>query len=115
MLAGRAVVVGASIAGLFAARALSDFFQSVIVLDSDTLDTGTVPRKAVPQGNHIHAILPPAHQSLKRLMPEVIEKLLAGGAHVFDGGKDIKWRHLGHWLVRGETGQTFIGRMSVNS
>ena len=109
MLSGRAVVVGASIAGLFAARALSDFVQGVVVLDGESLDTGFAPRKAVPQGNHIHAILPPAYQSLKRLLPGVIDKLLADGAHLFDGGRDIKWKHLGHWLVRGKTGQTFIG------
>ncbi len=106
---GRAVVLGASITGLFAARALSDFFKSVVVLDADMFGAGTTPRKAVPQGNHIHAILPPAYQALKELMPEVIEKLLAGGAHLFDGGRDIKWTHLGHWLVQGETGRTFIG------
>ena len=109
MVAGRAVVVGASIAGLFAARALSDFFKSVVVLDGDIFETGTNPRKAVPQGNHIHAILPPAYQALNELMPEVIDKLLGGGAHLFDGGRDIKWRHLGHWLTRGATGRTFIG------
>ena len=109
MVTGRAVVVGASITGLFAARALSDFFTSVVLLDGDMFETGTAPRKAVPQGNHIHAILPPAYQTLKELMPEVINKLLGGGAHLFDGGKDIKWRHLGHWLARGETGRIFIG------
>ena len=106
---GRAVVVGASITGLFAARALSDFFKSVVVLDGDVFETGTNPRKAVPQGNHMHAILPPAYQALKELMPEVIDKLLEGGAHLFDGGRDMKWRHLGHWLTQGETGRTFIG------
>ena len=106
---GQAVVVGASIAGLFAARALSDFFERVIVIDRDTLDSGSRPRKAVPQGNHVHAILPPAYQSLQDLMPDVIETLLRDGAHLFDGGRDIKWWHLGRWLVRGETGQTFLG------
>jgi len=63
---GRAVVLGASITGLFAARALSDFFKSVVVLDADMFGAGTTPRKAVPQGNHIHAILPPAYQALQR-------------------------------------------------
>ena len=62
---GQAVVVGASIAGLFAARALSDFFERVIVIDRDTLDSGSRPRKAVPHGNHVHAILPPAYRSVR--------------------------------------------------
>ena len=105
----QAVVVGASVAGLFAARALSDFFERVVVIDRDNLNTDASPRKAVPQGGHIHGILPPTYKVLQQLMPRLIEQLISGGAHVFDGGRDLKWRHLGRWLARGETGQTFIG------
>ena len=59
-----AVVVGASIAGLLAGRVLSDFFDRVTLLDKEPLDCGTNTRKAVPQGNHVHAILPPAYHVL---------------------------------------------------
>ncbi len=39
----QAVVVGASVAGLFAARALADFFERVVVIDRDNLDTNASP------------------------------------------------------------------------
>ena len=42
-------------------------------------------------------------------MPDVVNNLRSGGAHLFDGGQHIHWRHLGKWLVRGETGRTFVG------
>lgn len=95
----QAVVVGASVAGLFAARALADFFESVVVIDRGNLDTNASPRKAVPQGGHIHGILPPTYTVLQQLMPGLTEQLVSNGAHVFDGGRDLKWRHLGRWLA----------------
>ncbi len=52
----RAIVVGASIAGLLAARALLERFGQVLVLDRDELAGPEHARKAVPQGNHIHVI-----------------------------------------------------------
>ncbi len=52
----RAIVIGASIAGLLAARALRDRFTHVTVLDKDELAGPEHARKAVPQGNHIHVI-----------------------------------------------------------
>ncbi len=109
LLSSQAVVVGASVAGLFAARALADFFERVVVIERDNLETNFIPRKGVPQGNHIHGILPPTYEALKQLMPEVIEQLVSNGAHIFDGGSDLKWRHFGRWLTRGETNQPIIG------
>ena len=106
---GHAVVVGASIAGLLAGRVLSEFFDRVTLLDKEPLDGEAAPRKAVPQGNHIHAILTPAYQVLKRFLPEVIDDLISGGAHIFDAGRDLNFFILGNWLTRGETGQTIIG------
>lgn len=106
---GRAVVAGASIAGLFAGRVLADHFKEVILLDKESLDGGPEPRKAVPQGNHIHAILPPTHRIIRRFLPELLDDLLDGGAHMFDGGQDWKFYIYGNFLAHGETGQTMIG------
>ena len=50
MLGQRAVVVGASVAGLLASRALSEHFDEVVVLDSDEIEDGPVVHKSVPQG-----------------------------------------------------------------
>ncbi|WP_329277252.1 hypothetical protein [Streptomyces sp. NBC_01451] len=45
---GRAIVIGASLAGLLAARALHETFEEVVVLDRDTLPERPEPRRGVP-------------------------------------------------------------------
>ena len=47
-----AIVIGGSIAGLFAARVLAEFFDRVTILDRDELDDSTAPRKSVPDAGH---------------------------------------------------------------
>ena len=106
---GRAVVLGASVAGLLAGRVLADFFDEVLLLDKESLDQGPIPRKAVPQGNHIHGILTPTFHVLKRFLPEVIDDLVDGGAHIFDGGRDWRFHVHGSYLANGLTGQSLIG------
>jgi 2-polyprenyl-6-methoxyphenol hydroxylase-like FAD-dependent oxidoreductase len=106
---GCAVVLGASISGLLAGRVLADFFDEVILLDKEGLDQGPVPRRAVPQGNHIHVILAPTYHVLNRFLPDLIEDLVAGGAHVFDAGTDLQFHVHGNFLARGQTGQKLIG------
>ncbi|NUT32024.1 MAG: NAD(P)-binding protein, partial [Hamadaea sp.] len=53
----RAVVVGGSIAGLCAARALSGHYAQVVVVDRDDLPGSPGPRRGAPQGNHGHVLL----------------------------------------------------------
>ena len=76
---GKAVVIGGSIAGLLAARALADFAESVVVIDRDDLH---VPghRPGVPQGTQLHALLPGGFLQLERLFPGFREQALAQGA-----------------------------------
>jgi glycine/D-amino acid oxidase-like deaminating enzyme len=52
-----AVVLGASISGLLAARVLADAYQRVTVVDRDPLPEHGADRKGVPQGRHAHAPL----------------------------------------------------------
>ena len=44
-------------AGLLAARALSNFYAVVTVLERDTLPQLDIPRKGVPQGRNAHGLL----------------------------------------------------------
>ena len=55
-MSGTAVVIGASIAGLAAARVLSDHYESVVVLERDELPEVSAPRRGVPQGRHAHIL-----------------------------------------------------------
>jgi 2-polyprenyl-6-methoxyphenol hydroxylase-like FAD-dependent oxidoreductase len=53
----RAVVLGGSMSGLLAARALSDHFERITVVERDRLPEGDVMRKGVPQAGLAHGLL----------------------------------------------------------
>ena len=52
-----AIVIGASMGGLLAARALADHFEQVTLLERDAFPAPGEQRKGVPQGRHAHAVL----------------------------------------------------------
>ena len=66
---GQAVVLGASMAGLCAARVLADRFDRVVVLERDTLPDGPQPRRLVPQGRHPHLLLVAGARLLETWFP----------------------------------------------
>src|SRR6266540_1171107 len=65
----RAVVLGASMAGLLAARVLADSYAQVTVIDRDELPETPMHRRGVPQGRHVHALLARGRQALEELFP----------------------------------------------
>ncbi|WP_406080887.1 FAD-dependent oxidoreductase [Micromonospora sp. NBC_00858] len=75
----KAVVVGGSIAGMLAARVLSDYAESVVILDRDDLQTAG-ERPGVPQGTQLHALLPGGFLQFEQLFPGFREQALAQGA-----------------------------------
>ncbi len=74
-----AVVLGASIAGLIAARVLSDAYGRVTIVERDPLPPGPEHRRGVPQSRHAHLLVPSGTQILDRLFPGLIEDLTAAG------------------------------------
>jgi 2-polyprenyl-6-methoxyphenol hydroxylase-like FAD-dependent oxidoreductase len=50
-------MIGASMGGLLAARALSDFYDEVTIFERDELPEACEFRKGVPQGRHAHGLL----------------------------------------------------------
>src|ERR1700760_1912449 len=56
-LGEHAIVIGASMSGLLAARVLSDFYTTVTVLERDAFPAADTARKGVPQGRHTHGLL----------------------------------------------------------
>jgi 2-polyprenyl-6-methoxyphenol hydroxylase-like FAD-dependent oxidoreductase len=97
-LAKRAIVVGASMGGLVAAKALAAQFQEVLVIERDTLPTGIEPRKGVPQGRHTHGLLARGREALEELFPGLIEELIAAGAQAGDLSGDTFWYNHGVYL-----------------
>jgi 2-polyprenyl-6-methoxyphenol hydroxylase-like FAD-dependent oxidoreductase len=98
---GRAVVIGGSMAGLVAARVLSDHFDEVVVVERDSIADGLVePRKGVPQGRHLHALLARGGQLLEARFPGLRDSAMKDGAVRLDWGRDLAWYHFGGWKVR---------------
>ena len=91
---GHAVVLGASVAGLLAARVLADHFERVTVVERDPLEDDDDLRKGVPQGRHPHGLLAAGAQAMEGLFPGLREALLARGAC---GGDLRKTR----WIIGG--------------
>ncbi|CAN5715683.1 FAD-dependent oxidoreductase [soil metagenome] len=81
-LGGHAVVLGASMAGLVAARVLTDFYDRVTVVERDILPDGVEHRRGVPQGRHLHALLAGGSLALEELLPGILDELVADGAVV---------------------------------
>lgn len=84
VLGEHAVVLGASMGGLLAARVLADSFRTVTVVDRDELPDDPADRRGVPQGRHVHALLPRGAQTMEELFPGILNELVAGGAPVWD-------------------------------
>ncbi|WP_029898232.1 NAD(P)/FAD-dependent oxidoreductase [Nocardia brasiliensis] len=90
----RAVVIGASIAGLAAAQALSDTFAHVTVVERDVLPAGAGHRRAVPQDKHVHSLLAAGAIALENLFPGFGDDMVLAGAVPFWSGVD--WYLDGH-------------------
>ncbi|AHY45432.1 FAD binding domain [Rubrobacter radiotolerans] len=85
---GRAVVVGAGISGLLAARVLSEHASGVIVLDRDALPEGPHDRRGVPQGRHLHSLATRGSQLLEGFFPGLDADLARKGAPLVDQALD---------------------------
>jgi 2-polyprenyl-6-methoxyphenol hydroxylase-like FAD-dependent oxidoreductase len=81
-----AVVLGAGVAGLLAARVLSEFYQTVTLVERDRLADTPVQRKGIPQGRHLHSLLSRGSLALDELFPGLLGELVAAGANVLDDG-----------------------------
>jgi 2-polyprenyl-6-methoxyphenol hydroxylase-like FAD-dependent oxidoreductase len=100
----QAVVLGAGIAGLLAARVLAEAYQRVTVVDRDALIGVTEPRRAVPQGPHIHGLLARGQQILEELFPGFTKELAASGVPIGDFGTCLSWYFNGRMMQPAKTG-----------
>jgi 2-polyprenyl-6-methoxyphenol hydroxylase-like FAD-dependent oxidoreductase len=101
-LGEHAVVLGASMAGLVAARALAEFYETVTVVERDMLSDSADCRRGVPQGRQIHGLLLRGAQALEELFPGILDELIAAGAPSMDY-RDLSQLHFnmgGHVAVQ---------------
>ncbi|WP_409240585.1 FAD-dependent monooxygenase [Streptomyces sp. PA5.6] len=77
---GHAVVIGAGLAGLTAARALANSMDHVTVIERDHLPRGAARRRGLPQARHTHSLTTTAQQGLEELFPGIGADFAGAGA-----------------------------------
>ncbi|MFH8462551.1 FAD-dependent oxidoreductase [Streptomyces sp. NPDC017991] len=81
-LMGKAVVLGGSLAGLLAARVLSDHAESVVIIERDSLPPAAAARPGTPHDGQLHTLMHGGRMQLQRLFPGFEEEARASGAIV---------------------------------
>ncbi len=99
-----AVVIGAGVGGLLAARALSDRFDRVIVVERDTLPETPSVRWCVPQGRHAHVLTVRGKEIMGELFPGFVDELIDHGAPTGDQLADFRLVFDGRRWARGRCG-----------
>src|SRR5215470_5443637 len=99
-----AVVIGASVAGLVAASALSESFDQVTVYDRDELPDAPLPRRGVPQSRQGHGLHARGASAMDELLPGFFKELVAAGGAENDPQFGITWYLDDYRLARGRSG-----------
>ena len=107
-----AVVLGASMAGSLAARVLTEAYRKVTVIDRDILPDGGLHRRSVPQGRHLHVLLPRGREVLEELFPGFTAGAVQAGAPTGDGLGAVRVVASGHRLRQVDVGRLglFVSR-----
>lgn len=98
-----AVVVGASMAGLLAARVLVDRFEAVTLIEKDSLPDNPAVRAGTPQAHHAHVMHEGGRATLEDLFPGYCGELKSAGALLVDLTRDLKLYDEGDVLTEGAT------------
>jgi hypothetical protein len=95
-------------AGLLAARVLSESFRQVTVIERDVLPAEAGQRRSVPQGRHVHALLSRGAQVLDDLFRGLTKQVAEAGAPVGDLLDNVRWFLSGHRLAQADIGQPLL-------
>jgi 2-polyprenyl-6-methoxyphenol hydroxylase-like FAD-dependent oxidoreductase len=110
-----ALIIGASMAGLLAARVLSDHFERVTIIERDDLPQNGEYRAGVPQARHLHVMLVRGERILEDLFPGFTDDLKAAGAVQGVWGLDNAFYTVGGWTPRFDSGLVshIVGRANL--
>lgn len=103
----KVVVIGGSLAGKLAAKALSTTFKEVIIIEAGEKWDGKASRKRVPQSNHPHVLLKGGEKAIEELFPNITNELIEAGSIENNFTRDLKWHQFGLWK------QPFIGEVQM--
>ncbi len=86
----QAVVIGAGIAGIAAARVLADWFETVVLLERDFLPDTPTYRTGTPQARHPHVLLLGGQHALEELFPALDNDFMAAGGVPLRVNQDLR-------------------------
>jgi 2-polyprenyl-6-methoxyphenol hydroxylase-like FAD-dependent oxidoreductase len=96
---GHAVVLGASVSGLLAARVLADVYDRITLIERDRVsEVGVAARRGVPQGRHAHGLLSRGAEIFEELFPGLLEEFVADGAPTISSPAELRNTLGGHLL-----------------
>ena len=95
MTATSALVIGGSLAGMCAARVLSDFVDKVTVIERDAYPSAPEFRPGVPQARHVHNLLARGLREFESFFPGFEGRMRERGAVSVESGWDTAtlWAH----------------------
>lgn len=102
-----AIVIGASLAGLFTAAALAENGYAVTVLERDRLGDDATARQGVPQGGQAHLMLIRGWRAAETLLPGLRGDLIDHGAARFASGQ-MPWLAEYGWLPANRLGVELV-------
>jgi 2-polyprenyl-6-methoxyphenol hydroxylase-like FAD-dependent oxidoreductase len=95
-------------AGMLAARVLSEHFDRVTIIERDRYPEAPTARPGLPQARHVHVLLARGRMILEEFFPGVIDELKAAGAQSSDAGLDLAWLTPAGWGRRFQSNQEFL-------
>jgi 2-polyprenyl-6-methoxyphenol hydroxylase-like FAD-dependent oxidoreductase len=105
----RAVVLGGSIAGLFAARVLADAYDEVLIVDRDKLVGVKGVRRFCPQSHQANGLLARGVQVMEELFPGLTQEMIDYGVPTGDLSGSCRWYARGFRLKQQHAGLTTLG------
>ena len=109
-IGSHAIVIGASMGGLLAARALADDFETVTLLERDAFPATDESRKGVPQGDHAHGLLARGRNVIEAFFPGWTDEVVAAGGSVGDLANDVAW--FGHGIALKSAPSDLVGLLA---
>ncbi len=99
-----AIVIGGSLAGLLAARVLSNHCARVTLIERDKMNDVPESRKGQAQTHHIHGLLATGLTTMSHYFPDLEEALRTHGAILGDMGEVMRWHAFGGYRLQHTSG-----------
>lgn len=101
-------------AGLLAARVLTDHFERVTIVERDVYPEGSIFRPGVPQMRHLHGLLARGRLILEQYFPGLGQELAEAGAQRFNMPDEVLWLSPTTWGRRDRSATSGIPIVSCS-